>query len=301
MVWEKRGRVFQSGGQYSWMVSHAANPFAEPIEGSLFRVYFSCRDAENRSSIGFVVIDLNRPQEIVEVSSEPVLGPGKKGCFDDSGASMGCILSDGEVDVLFYLGWMLGVTVPFLTFIGAAERRRGEHRFERVTQVPVLDRSRVNPFSVSYPWVVRRENDWAMWYGSSLEPTPMDRKEISHSIRFAESSDRKHWRASDSICAGDTSGVSALTRPSVIVEDNRIYRMWYSMRGEYYRIGYAESTDGLNWRRIDDERGLLPSGSTWESESVCYPCVVKYEDMYVMFYNGNDYGRTGFGLATCDG
>ena len=31
---------------------------------------------------------------------------------------------------------------------------------------------------------------------------------------------------------------------------------------------------------------------------VCYPEVVKYKDLYYMFYNGNKFGNTGIGYAT---
>ena len=30
---------------------------------------------------------------------------------------------------------------------------------------------------------------------------------------------------------------------------------------------------------------------------LCYPALVNYGDRVYMFYNGNDYGKTGFGYA----
>src|SRR6266511_2921641 len=58
MTWGKLGRIYVPDGRLPWACSHAANPVAEPIDGDLFRIYFSSRDDKNRSSIGFVDIDI---------------------------------------------------------------------------------------------------------------------------------------------------------------------------------------------------------------------------------------------------
>jgi hypothetical protein len=77
--------------------------------------------------------------------------------------------------------------------------------------------------------------------------------------------------------------------------------MWFSKRGTSYRIGYAESTDGLDWRRMDSEVGIDVSPSGWDSEMVEYPCVFDAAGRRWMLYNGNGYGRTGIGLAELRG
>ena len=73
--------------------------------------------------------------------------------------------------------------------------------------------------------------------------------------------------------------------------------MYYSYRGEMYRIGYAESEDGLEWNRMDEHAGIAPSESGWDSEMICYPCLFEYEGRRYMSYNGNGYGKSGFGIA----
>src|SRR6267378_3543204 len=91
MNWRKLGQVFQPSGEFDWAQSHAANPIPEHLEGDIFRIYFSARDAKNRSSIGYVVVDLAKGARVLEVPPEPVLRPGDLGMFDDCGASIGCI------------------------------------------------------------------------------------------------------------------------------------------------------------------------------------------------------------------
>ena len=88
----------------------------------------------------------------------------------------------------------------------------------------------------------------------------------------------------------------AISRPSVI-RDNDCFRMWYSFRGQSYRIGYAESADGRQWKRLDTQVGIDVSTAGWDSEMIEYPFVFDHKGERYMLYNGNGYGKTGFGLA----
>jgi hypothetical protein len=73
--------------------------------------------------------------------------------------------------------------------------------------------------------------------------------------------------------------------------------MWYSYRGDRYRIGYAESNDGVVWTRLDESAGIDVTGGAWDGDMIEYPCVVDVAGRRLMLYNGNEYGRTGIGLA----
>jgi len=91
----------------------------------------------------------------------------------------------------------------------------------------------------------------------------------------------------------------AISRPSVIHDSDR-WRMWYSYRGQLYRIGYAESDDGKRWERLDNQAGIDTSLTGWDSEMIEYPFVFDHNDQRYMLYNGNGYGKTGFGLAVLE-
>ncbi|MGZ5006653.1 MAG: hypothetical protein ACXWFI_02195, partial [Methylobacter sp.] len=91
-----------------------------------------------------------------------------------------------------------------------------------------------------------------------------------------------------------------------VCKDGGLYRMWYSYRGHTgyrdtpansYRIGYAESGDGLAWTRMDDQAGIGLSDTGWDSLMLAYPEVVDVGGRRYMFYNGNGFGQTGFGYA----
>ncbi len=76
--------------------------------------------------------------------------------------------------------------------------------------------------------------------------------------------------------------------------------MWYSYRGHRYRIGYAESADGINWQRMDDAVGIDVSPTGWDSDMIEYPYVFDHGRRRYMLYNGDGYGKTGVGLAVLD-
>lgn len=279
------------------MVSHAANPTVEPGAESTVRVYFSGRDAQNRSSVGRLTFDLGDPLNSVQVHPEPVLFPGARGLFDDSGASIGCVVENGGRLYLYYVGWNLGVTVPWRNSIGLAIREAGASAFAKYSRAPVLDRSAVDPFSLSYPWVCREGRSWRMWYGSNdtWGATPT---EMWHVIRYAGSRDGIHWHATGHVAVPLSGGEEfGLARPCVIRQAGR-YRMWYAVRSQHtYRIGYAESADGLHWERQDDRVGIDVSESGWDSEMIEYPCVFERRGQLYLLYNGNGYGKSGIGLA----
>ncbi|NLI82616.1 MAG: hypothetical protein GX443_13150 [Deltaproteobacteria bacterium] len=296
MKWRKLGRVFCPQNLRPWMISHASNPVADHVEGDLYRVYFSTRDAKNRSSVAWVEVDLRRPCSVERVAAQPILEPGPLGCFDDSGCSMGSIVRRGSQRLLYYMGWNLGLTVPWRNAIGLAVSGDGGENFERVSPAPVMDRSHVDPYTLSYPWVLDEDVGFRMWYGSNLTwgPSPSD---MSHRIKSARSKDGHHWERDGKVLIHpENPGEYAFARPSV-VKDHDTYRMWYAFRGGAYRIGYAESRDGLNWVRKDHDAGIDVSAEGWDSESIEYPCVFDHGGERYLLYCGNGYGRTGFGIA----
>lgn len=295
--WRRLGQVFQPRGERPWMQTHAAVPIAEHLQGDLFKVYFSARDAGSRSHTGFVVIDINRPDVVLDISAQPVLAPGELGAFDDSGAMATWLVKHEGRSLLYYIGWNLGVTVPFRNAIGLAVSRNGTE-YERHARGPIVDRSMHEPHFCASCCVMAQPHAWRMWYlsctGWSVQGgTPMHH----YHIKYAESDDGIHWRRNGDVAIDYRNDQeTAISRPSV-VRDTDTWRMWYSFRGQAYRIGYAESDDGKVWRRQDHRVGLDVAASGWDSEMIEYPFVFDHGGQRFMLYNGNGYGRSGFGLA----
>ena len=62
-------------------------------------------------------------------------------------------------------------------------------------------------------------------------------------------------------------------------------------------MGYAESRDGVTWTRRDADLQLDVSPDGWDSDTVEYAAVVESGGRTLCFYNGDDFGRAGFGAA----
>ena len=276
------------------LVSHMSNPVASNVSGGVFKIFFSSRDEMQRSRICSVNYDIDK-LEIKKGTEKIILDLGPKGAFDDSGLSMGCLLQQDNKVYLYYLGWNLAVNVPFRNSIGLAEAGSIEGPFTKISMGPIIDRNINDPLSVSYPYVIYHNGVYKMWYGShkSWGKTADD---MVHVMKYAESSDGIVWNRSGQICLDECSGIYAYSRPMVLIDDQK-YKMWYSYRGDKYQIGYAESVDGLKWERKDSEAGIDVSGSGWDSEMIEYPFVFHHQGDQYILYNGNSYGKTGFGIA----
>ena len=269
------------------------------LGGGLVKVFFSGRDAQNRSHIGHATVDLNRDGQVVDYASAAVLMPGALGCFDDNGVTPSCVvdLPDGELG-LYYLGWNPGSTVRMHLFGGLAISMDQGKTFERWSRAPILERTRTDPYLNTAPWVVREGDGYRIFYVSGHEWL---HKELPrYNIKTGHSKDGKHWVREGQVCIDFRDDTEhALARPYVVLEDG-FWRMWFAYKSSDYRIGYAESKDGLNWERLDHLAGIDVSPSGFDSEMIEYAAVVKHDGRHFMFYNGNNYGFDGIGLAVSE-
>lgn len=304
MSWRRLGRVYAPDGTVGWARSHAFLPAAH-VRGDRILVLFTSLDEDMLGRVGAVELDVEQPTRVVATATEPLLDLGELGAFDDSGVNASSLVETDEGERLYYIGWQRAERVPHLLFTGLATRAGAVGPFARHARIPVLDRTDVEPFSRSAPCVLHDEGRWRVWYWSCerwvAEP---DRTRYRTVVKHAESADGIHWSDAGTTCLDPPEHDDyAVGRPWVVRDADR-YRMWYSIRsrGETtYRIGYAESPDGLEWAREDAAGGLLPAADGWDSEMTCFPCVVDAGGRRLLFYNGNRHGATGFGVAELDG
>jgi hypothetical protein len=234
---------------------------------------------------------------MLQLADRPLLELGDLGAFDDSGVMPTWLVSHDGLRHLYYIGWNLGVTVPFRNAIGLATSRDGE-QYARYADGPIVDRSRTEPHFCASCAVVREELRWRMWYLSCTHWSVVDGTPRHHyHIKYAESDDGIDWRRSGRVAVDFANPAEyAISRPSVVKDHDR-WRMWYSYRGARYRIGYAESPDGIVWTRHDDQAGIDVSPRGWDAEMIEYPFVFDHRGARYMIYNGDGYGATGFGIA----
>ncbi|TYL91752.1 hypothetical protein FXB40_27945 [Bradyrhizobium rifense] len=301
MAWRRLGQIFAPDGKSPWAHSHAALPAPVHLAGDIFRFFYSSRDTDRRSHVGWVDVEVSERPRVDAAAHAAVMAPGEDGAFDDSGVGVGCVVKTADGFSLYYMGWNLGIRSPWRNAIGLAQSPTLSRAFERFSPGPILDRSPEDPYTLSYPSVFRRgPGDWWMWYGSNLAPA-VGNADMQHAIKVARSSDGVRWTRDGTVAVGfATAAEYALARPSVVQIGEKLL-MCFACRGERYSIGAASSNDGLNWTRLDETMGLSPSSSGWDSEMTCYPALFWHRERLWLAYNGNGYGATGFGLAVWEG
>ena len=300
MKWRKMGRIYAPDGGLSWAQKFAFPPVPHFLNDEVIRMYVAFCDDHMVGRIGYVDISADNPLKVLRVSEEPVLDIGTPGAFDENGILPTSVVEvDGKL-YLYYVGYQLGLKVRYYQFEGLAISTDGGESFLRAQRVPVTDRTDQELLNRTSAFVRRRDGRFQMWYVGGSEWTVIDGKPMPvYNIRYMESGDGIAWPAEGRVCIDHTrEGEYAFGRPFVIEEKGR-QLMFYSSRtrAKGYRIGYAESTDGKNWTRRDDEIGIDVSASGWDSQMLAYACVVRHKEKVYMFYNGNNYGETGFGYA----
>ena len=184
---------------------------------------------------------------------------------------------------LYYVGWNAGVSVGYRNSIGLAVSDDGGRSFTRMFKGPVMDRTKTEPQFCSSPCVMIEEGVFRMWYLSGIRWQVFDgRSEPIYHLKYAESEDGIHWERPGIVCierkSEEEGGMTrrllsvkmAFTECGTVIAVIRDYRQ---NPDHSYRIGYAESEDGLQWERLDELTGINVSENGWDSQMVAYPYV----------------------------
>jgi len=306
--WIKKGVIFTVGKntKHDWMLTHAQIPVVDILDNDKLRIYFGTRDSNNRTSTTYIEVEADNPSNILYIHDKPVLSPGMLGTFDDCGAMPSCIVHHNGKAYQYYIGWNVSTTVRYRNSIGLAVSHDKGKTFSRVFEGPVMDRTNIEPFFVVTPYIIIEDGIWKMWYcGCTSWHIINGMTEPQYQIKYAESKDGVHWVRNNIACIEYKFDGESNARPCVL-KKNGLYRMWYCFRGiagyrldkeQSYRIGYAESNDGIKWIRKDEEVGIDRSEEGWDSEMMAYPYVYEYKGFKYMLYNGNGFGKSGFGYA----
>ena len=307
MEWIKKGVLFRPTGEFAHSQSHAQVPFAFPTEEAL-RIYFSTRDANGRSRPSFLEVSYDNIQDVRYVHDQAVMDLGGPGEYDETGAMPSWFVPQPNGDIwLYYTGWSL-TRESYRLSIGLAVSHDGGLTFKKMYRGSIMDRSLHNPIWAAQPSVMYDNGTYRMWYISGRRceyihgyPEPF------YDCRHAESKDGIHWTPTGHVAIELDDFNHAVGRPSVYIEDG-LYKMIYSFRNAWdyrtdrnrsYRLGYAESKDGLTWERKDDLVGIGKSDhpDDMDYEMINYAHRFTVKDKTYLIYNGNKFGTTGIGLA----
>lgn len=300
MIWKKLGQIYNVSPIDDYLLTHASNPLAIHLEGDIFRIFFSGRDKDNKSSVGYVDIDILK-QETISVCKENVFRYGEVDTFYSHGVSIGNLYKVGKKNYIQFMGWQIKDNEHWRGDIGRLEVNDSFSRLELSPSEVYIGVDEEDKISLSYSWVMFDEGIYKMWYGSTIDWTSSN-GEMIHVIKYATSKNGKVWEKHGISVPYEIGIAQAFSRPTVL-KDDEAYHMWFSYRsgdGTKYRIGYAKSLDGITWTRKRDSGIDVGVANQWDSEMVCYPFVFEHKNKKYMIYNGNSYGKDGFGLAVMD-
>jgi hypothetical protein len=307
MKWKKLGHIFDPApygffGEYS---SFAQSPQALVFE-DFVRIYFSTREPDGdmfKSHVRYV--DMTRDFNIIDVSTDEIIPLGKRGTFDEHGIFPFHVTRTRDGLYGYTSGWSRRDSVAVETGIGLSVSRDEGETFERLGDGPVLSASIEEPFLVGDPFVVTREQYYMYYiYGTTWKEGPDGVQERTYKIALATSEDgqtfKRHGRIVSDVIADESQAL-----PTVFEADGR-YHMIFCFRDTFgfrtdplrgYRLGYAYSENLLDWTRDDAALGFDRSSDGWDADMECYPHVFEWEGRHYLLYNGNEFGRHGFGVA----
>lgn len=302
--WKKLGLAGTPDHSQPEQFSHCQLPVADIIGKDVVRVYYAGRTKDQVSHISYIDLQING-EDFKEIgrSQKPVLGPGPIGYFDQFGVYPSCIINHKGAKYLFYIGWIRGYEQPlFYAQIGLAVYSEKDKTFSRCKNIPVMGIGEHDPCLVTSPNVILDGEDFRMTYvsGFKWERGNDGKLKSFYNIKIAYSKDLYNWHRNGETAIDFKENESNIAR-SCVIRENEKYKMWFSYVSAdlgKYRIGYAEAENFLNWKRMDDHAGIsIGESNDFDSEMICYPNIFELNKKKYLLYNGNQFGKDGFGLA----
>ena len=315
MKWKKLGKIFDPT---EYQLPNNCVQFAQAPQALVFdyfvRIYFSTRSVDEKngkylSHIAFVDMKKNL-RDVIRVSEKTVIPLGGLGCFDEHGIFPMSVMRHGGAIYAYTCGWNRRVSVSVDTAIGLAISLDDGLTFQRIGDGPVLAASLHEPCLVGDGFVKVVGGVFHMWYifGTGWkkfsDDAPPDR---TYKIGHAVSNDGINWRKEEGRqIITDLLGEDESQALPTVIEINDRHHLFFCYRQSFdfrknkdrgYRIGHAWSDDLVSWTR-DDENPLLDvTPGDWDADMLCYPNIFECDGNVYLLYNGNEFGRYGFGLA----
>jgi hypothetical protein len=316
MKWKKLGKIFDPTKH---KLANNCSEFAQSPQTLVFddfiRIYFSTREKDKTgkylSHISFVDFEKNF-KNIIGVSANTVIPLGDLGCFDEHGIFPMNVLRDGDKILAFTSGWNRKVSVSVDASIGLAVSNDNGLTFKKTGAGPVLTSSLFEPFLIGDGFVLKHEDKYHMWYvyGSRwITDETEEEPQRVYKIVHAQSSDAISWeKGGKHIIADKLNENECQALPSVVYFGGKFHMVFCyreaigfrKIKSRGYRLGYAYSEDLITWTRDDEHLGIDVTEGDWDSDMMCYPHIFRYGKKVYLLYNGNEFGRFGFGLAVLE-
>jgi predicted GH43/DUF377 family glycosyl hydrolase len=223
--------------------------------------------------------------------ANPVLDLGVSGSWDSNSVYACAVLLNGTAYQIWYSG-----NDGTYAKVGYATSQVEDKWLKYLTN-PVLDLGPPTSWDddyVAHPTVYYDGVTYHMWYSGESA--------INNRIGYANSTDGITWtKYPDPVVdLGPSSAWDDYhTYSPTVLYDGVLFHMWYSgFDGSIWRIGYANSSDGILWTKHPTPVLDLGSPTSWDDERVYSPTVIFDGSTYRMWYAGYDGSNYRMGYAT---
>jgi len=228
------------------------------------------------------------------VTSQPVLGYGLDGMWDDGAVLWPAVIKDGDTLRMWYAGSdeILGlgtVRIGYAWSLNGIGWHRHPGNPVLTAELPWEERTAVSPA------VIKDGNIFKMWYGAAGVPPRL--------IGYATSANGVKWnKHSDPVLqfGPPEDWDDSIIGPGTIKKENGVYKMWYWGGKESWpistiQVGLAISQDGIAWVKHDDAATPFSSSDPvlkigrageWDQLRVWSPAVLATDTGYEMWYAG---------------
>ena len=311
--WEKLGKIFNPADHE---LSEGCKEFAKAPQAVVFedfvRVYFC---SQKKTSNGkYITVpqfaDFSKAfDNVLRVSKQrPVICLGGLGHFDEHGIFPFNVLRAKGRFYAYTSGWSRRQSVSIDMAIGLAFSDDGICFEKFGLGGPVMSANVNEANLIGDPFVLFRGGKFHMWYiyGDAWRKSRnAAHPERVYKIAYAVSEDGVNWERDGISIIPNKFADEAQAYPTVAFWRDT-FHMYFCYRNIFdfrdnkknsYRLGYASSADGLTWRRDDSSSGIDIAPCGWDSEMMCYPNIFECDGGLYLLYNGNEFGRHGFGIA----
>jgi hypothetical protein len=303
MNWKDLGLVWNTRGHPETASSHAMGPTPILINKDIIRVYLTSLDSKGIGRPIYIEVSSSDPTVVLNQCLTPILEVGEPGTFDDNGIMVTSVVKvDDHIFYMYYAGFELSSKIRYRILTGMAISTDGGITFTRFSDVPILERSNKELYFRGGPFVLKSGGIFRMWYVAGSSWTMISGKQMPvYVLKYLESKDGFTW-PSEGTTVMEHDGIDehGFGRPWVLDSASGDLEMHYSIRRvslEAYRLGFATSSDGLNWVRHDESINLDVKARSHASTAIMYSAVINTGEKTYCFYNGDNFGQFGFAAA----
>lgn len=231
--------------------------------------------------------------DFVKYSNNPIISNGTDLSFDNRNAYSSSIVWNDQIGSIWYgASTTLGIrSIGLATFSVDPQNNisLAKYPLNPIIKFNFVDNS---DWGVDEPFVIfETQNDssiYKMWFKRTFGPP-----NYTFTLYYSTSKDGIAWNNPQALNfpplpANNYWRTDSAVFPHILYRsDLSKYQMWFGARrqsGGNWVLGYADSTDGINWQNISS---ILEGDPSWDGVDINAPSVIYKNNIYYMFYNGD--------------